>query len=124
MILISHDLSVLAETCDRVAIMYAGRVVEEAPAAALFPGPGRVGGPAHPYTQGLLRAFPNVHGERRLIEGMPGHPPDLADPPPGCRFAARCPVRIERCTTDDPALRPVVAGHAAACHLVGEEVPA
>ncbi|MGZ4149468.1 MAG: ABC transporter ATP-binding protein [Actinomycetota bacterium] len=123
MILISHDLSVLAETCDRIAIMYAGRLVEEANAAALFPGAGRTEGPQHPYTKGLLHAFPNIRGERRFVEGMPGYPPDLAEPPPGCRFAPRCPVAIERCTAEDPAIRPVGPDHVAACHLVGQEVP-
>ncbi len=125
MILISHDLSVLAETCDRVAIMYAGRLVEEGSVSTLFP-PKRAGavagdGPAHPYTKGLLNAFPNIRGERRFVDGMPGYPPDLATPPPGCRFHERCPVAIERCTTDDPALRAAGPEHAAACHLVGEE---
>jgi peptide/nickel transport system ATP-binding protein len=119
MILISHDLSVLAETCDRVAIMYAGRLVEEGPVASLFPPRGRPGGPAHPYTKGLLEAFPNIRGERRLVRGLPGSPPDLASPPPGCRFFERCPVRIERCATDDPALRPAGEDRIAACHLVG-----
>jgi peptide/nickel transport system ATP-binding protein len=126
MILISHDLSVLAETCDRVAIMYAGRLVEEGPVAALFRADAAGsdagdGGPAHPYTQGLLRAFPNIRGERRFVDGMPGYPPDLADPPAGCRFHERCPVRIERCATDDPALRAAGPSHVAACHLVREE---
>jgi peptide/nickel transport system ATP-binding protein len=122
MILISHDLSVLAETCDRVAIMYAGRLVEEGSVATLFPPAGTGGGPAHPYTKGLLNAFPNIRGERRFVDGMPGYPPDLAAPPPGCRFHERCPVAIERCATDDPLLRAAgAAGHIAACHLVGEE---
>jgi peptide/nickel transport system ATP-binding protein len=121
MILISHDLSVLAETCDRVAIMYAGLIAEEGPATALFPRAGAPGGAAHPYTQGLLRAFPNIHAERTFIDGMAGYPPDLASPPPGCRFHDRCPVRIERCLTESPALRPVGEGHIAACHLVGSE---
>jgi len=124
MLLISHDLSVLAETCDRIGIMYAGRLVEEATAGALFPGPGGGDGPQHPYTKGLVSAFPNVRGERRFVDGMPGYPPDLADPPPGCRFAPRCPVAIERCPVDDPAPRSVGVEHTAACHLVGEEVPA
>ncbi|MGH3626687.1 MAG: ABC transporter ATP-binding protein [Sciscionella sp.] len=121
MILISHDLSVLAETCDRVAIMYAGRLVEEGSVSTLFPRTGAEGGPAHPYTKGLLNAFPNIRGERRFVDGMPGYPPDLATPPPGCRFHERCPVAIERCVSDDPALRPAGPGHIAACHLVGEE---
>jgi peptide/nickel transport system ATP-binding protein len=123
MILISHDLSVLAETCDRVAIMYAGLLVEEANASALFPGAGRAEGPQHPYTKGLLHAFPNIHGERRFVEGMPGYPPDLASPPAGCRFQPRCPVAIERCLTEDPPIRPTGPDHVAACHLVGEGVP-
>jgi peptide/nickel transport system ATP-binding protein len=107
--------------------MYAGRMVEEGPVAALFPGEGAggsggaAGGPAHPYTQGLMAAFPNIRGERRFVDGMPGSPPDLAHPPSGCRFHERCPVRIERCATDDPALRSAGADHVAACHLVGVE---
>jgi peptide/nickel transport system ATP-binding protein len=121
MILISHDLSVLAETCDRVAIMYAGRLVEEGSVATLFPRKGAGAGPAHPYTQGLLHAFPNIRGERRFVDGMPGYPPDLATPPAGCRFHERCPVAIERCPYDDPAMRPAGPDHIAACHLVGEE---
>jgi peptide/nickel transport system ATP-binding protein len=122
MILISHDLSVLAETCDRVAIMYAGRLVEEGPTAALFPPRGSPGtGPAHPYTRGLLDAFPNIRAERRFVDGMPGYPPDLLAPPPGCRFHDRCPVRIDRCAVDDPPLRPAEPDHIAACHLVGNE---
>jgi peptide/nickel transport system ATP-binding protein len=120
MILISHDLSVLAETCDRIAIMYAGLVVEEGPSASLFPEAGQPGGPAHPYTQGLLHAFPDVRGERRFVDGMAGYPPDLMAPPPGCRFEPRCPVRIPRCKTESPLLRPVSGPHIAACHLVGE----
>ncbi|MEP7060021.1 MAG: ABC transporter ATP-binding protein [Actinomycetota bacterium] len=120
MILISHDLSVLAETCDRVAIMYAGKLVEEGPVRSLFPRAG-AGGPAHPYTQGLLNAFPNIRGERRFVDGMPGYPPDLASPPPGCRFHERCPVHIDRCLAEEPQLRPVATGQRAACHLVGEE---
>jgi len=121
MLLISHDLSVLAETCDRVGIMYAGRLVEEANARTLFPGENLGEGPQHPYTKGLLQAFPNVRGERRFVDGMPGYPPDLAAPPLGCRFEPRCPVAIDRCRTDDPAVRSVGVDHIAACHLVGEE---
>jgi peptide/nickel transport system ATP-binding protein len=119
MILISHDLSVLAETCDRVAIMYAGLIVEEGPATALFPAAGAPDGAAHPYTQGLLRAFPNILAERTLIDGMAGYPPDLSVPPQGCRFHDRCPVRIDRCLSEPPALRSVGRDHDAACHLVG-----
>jgi len=123
MILISHDLSVLAETCDRVAIMYAGKLVEEAPVGTLFPGShGEGRGPAHPYTRGLLDAFPNIRRERRFVDGMPGYPPDLASPPAGCRFHDRCPVRIDRCFTEEPPLDPAGADHLAACHLVGTDL--
>jgi len=123
MILISHDLSVLAETCDRISIMYAGLIVEEGPAASVFPVRGRPGGPAHPYTKGLLQAFPDVRGDRLFVDGMPGYPPDLAAPPPGCRFEPRCPVRIPRCNTEVPLLREAGERHIAACHLVGREAP-
>jgi len=121
MILISHDLSVIAETCDRVAIMYAGKIVEEGPAVALFGGPSSPGHPAHPYTQALIHSFPNIRHERTFVEGIPGYPPDLMSPPVGCRFHDRCPVRIERCLTESPKLRPVGPKQQAACHLVGEE---
>jgi peptide/nickel transport system ATP-binding protein len=121
MILISHDLSVIAETCDRVAIMYAGKIVEEGPAAALFGGPSGPGRPAHPYTQALIRAFPNIRHERTFVEGIPGYPPDLMSPPRGCRFYDRCPVHIERCSIESPELRPVGPNQRAACHLVGSE---
>ena len=121
MILISHDLSVIAETCDRVAIMYAGRIAEEAPAEALFGTADRRGRPAHPYTQALLEAFPNIHHERTFVEGIPGYPPDLAAPPPGCRFADRCPRVIDRCRRESPLLREVGHAHLAACHLAEED---
>ena len=117
MILISHDLSVIAETCDRVAIMYAGRIAEEAPAAVLFGTSGGPGHPAHPYTQALLGAFPNIHRRRTFVEGIPGYPPDLSTPPPGCRFAGRCPRTIDRCREKIPLLRELGEGHVAACHL-------
>ena len=112
MILISHDLSVIAETCDRVAIMYAGKVVEVGPVATVFTSP------AHPYTRALIAAFPNIHGPRELVAGIPGHPPQLVTPPAGCRFYDRCPVHIDVCRTVDPAMRPAGAGQSAACHLV------
>ena len=112
MILISHDLSVIAETCDRVAIMYAGKLVEQGPVGAVF------AAPAHPYTKALIGAFPNIQGERRLVSGIPGHPPQLTDPPPGCRFYDRCPVHIEVCLSVDPSMRAAGPGQSAACHLV------
>ena len=114
MILISHDLSVIAETCDRVAIMYAGKLVEQGPVARVF------ASPAHPYTKALIGAFPNIHGERRLVSGIAGHPPQLIGPPAGCRFYERCPVHLAVCLSVDPAMRPAGPGHDAACHLVPE----
>ena len=84
LILITHDLSVIAETCDRVMVMYAGRVAEEGPVRRVFTAP------RHPYTQKLLSSFPNIRADRRTLEVDPGQPPDLRNPPPGCRFAPRC----------------------------------
>ncbi len=113
---ITHDLSLLVEFSDRIAIMYAGRIVELAPAAQLFDRP------QHPYTAGLMRSFPPLAGEKIRLVGIPGSPPDLRNPPPGCRFHPRCP-RAEAipCAVDDPDLRILAAGrHAAACHFPGE----
>jgi len=110
LILITHDLSVIAETCDRVLIMYAGRVAEEGPVGEVFTSP------RHPYTQKLLAAFPNIHADRRSLDVIPGMPPDLRDPPPGCRFAPRCASAMEVCSTTVPP--EVTFGRVrVACHL-------
>jgi len=114
MILISHDLSVIAQTCDRVAIMYAGKVVECADALAIFERP------AHPYTQALVNAFPSVRSTRKLTL-IPGSPPDLTNPPTGCRFHPRCPMKSDLCTKAEPKWIRVGAGHYASCHLLHEE---
>jgi peptide/nickel transport system ATP-binding protein len=113
---ITHDLSLLVEISDRIAIMYAGRIVELATADELFANPG------HPYTAGLIASFPPLSGERVRLTGIPGSPPDLRNPPPGCRFHPRCPMmRPTPCTTDEPALRVVGAsGRRAACHFSEE----
>jgi len=111
LILITHDLSVIAETCDRVLIMYAGRVAEEGLVAEVF------GHPRHPYTQKLLGAIPNIHVERRVLETIPGSPPDLRYPPPGCRFAPRCPAAMDVCRTDVPPEVRLADGVRVACHL-------
>jgi len=110
LVLITHDLSVIAETCDRVMMMYAGRVAEEGPVSEVF------GRPRHPYTQKLLAAFPNIHADRRTLDVIPGSPPDLRDPPPGCRFAPRCSFAMDVCTEVVP---PEVTfdGVRVACHL-------
>jgi peptide/nickel transport system ATP-binding protein len=122
MILISHDLSVLAQTCDRVVVMYAGRIAEAGPAGNVFGEPGAGIGARHPYTRRLLRAYPNIHRERVFIDGIPGSPPDLSRRFVGCRFAPRCLETLPRCSEVDPALVDVGPGHVAACHLLQEVV--
>jgi len=111
LILITHDLSVLAETCDRVMIMYAGRVAEEGPVGRVY------GAPRHPYTQMLLAAFPDVRTGRRDLGTIPGMPPDLRTPPPGCRFHPRCPVAMEVCRTEVPPEVTFGDRVRVACHL-------
>ena len=116
---ITHDLSLLLEFADRIAIMYAGEIVESGPAERF------ASNPLHPYTQGLLKSFPPLRGPLTRLTGIPGSPPDLLDPPAGCRFNPRCPhCRPEepalylRQTTERPLLREIEAGHEVACHLV------
>ena len=109
LILISHDLGVLAETCDRIAVMYAGRIVEIGPVASVF------SSPQHPYTKRLLETLPVIGGNRGIAEPIPGGPPDPRDPPEGCSFHPRCPYATDRCLAD-PALREVSPGQSAACH--------
>jgi peptide/nickel transport system ATP-binding protein len=113
LILITHDLSVIAETCDRVMIMYAGRVAEEGTVQEVFTRP------RHPYTQKLLSAFPNIHADRRTLDTIPGSPPDLREPPPGCRFAPRCAFAMEICSEVVPP-ETVFGGVRVACHLYPE----
>jgi peptide/nickel transport system ATP-binding protein len=93
---ISHDLSLLAEIADSIAVMYAGRLVERASASAIFRAP------RHPYSLGLLSSFPALHGPRRAMEGIPGSPPDLRNMPPGCPFHPRCGYAFDRCRSDPP----------------------
>jgi oligopeptide/dipeptide ABC transporter ATP-binding protein len=111
MLLITHDLSVIAETCDRVLIMYAGKVAEEGPVRRVFTAP------RHPYTQKLLGAFPNIRADRRTLEVIHGQPPDLSNPPPGCRFAPRCPYAMPICTEVVPPEVRFDDGVRVACHL-------
>lgn len=96
MIVITHDVAVIAETCDRVVIMYAGEVAEEGPVEEIFDRP------YHPYTLGLKSAFPNIQQPEKDLVGIDGSPPDLTNPPSGCRFAARCPLATERCVEVSP----------------------
>jgi peptide/nickel transport system ATP-binding protein len=95
---ITHDLSLLIELADSIAVMYAGRLVERAPAASLFRAP------RHPYTRGLLNSFPSLHGEWRKMTGISGSPPDLRHVPSGCSFHPRCPHAFDRCSVDEPEL--------------------
>ena len=110
LILITHDLSVIAETCDRVMVMYAGRIAEEGPVDEVFHRP------RHPYTQKLMAAFPNIHADRRTLDVIPGEPPDLRQPPPGCRFSPRCPFVMPVCREVVPP-ETTFSGVRVACHL-------
>jgi peptide/nickel transport system ATP-binding protein len=109
LVLISHDLGVVADLCTRVGVMYAGRMVEQGPAARIF------AHPAHPYTQGLLAALPEMIGPRRRLEAIRGSVPNPADMPPGCAFAPRCDRADAACDVAAPALLRVIGAHEAAC---------
>ncbi len=128
---ITHDLSLLLELADRIAVMYAGRLLETGTASAIMREP------AHPYTRGLLHSFPSLHGPRRELVGIPGSPPDLRDPRPGCPFIPRCPYAIGSCADIDMSLLPVTktpgpglrspvltdtGSHLTACPIVTPEV--
>ena len=111
-ILISHDLSILGQTCDRIIIMYAGKIVEMGDVQALFREP------QHPYTKALLSAFPDIKSESRTLTGLPGRPPDLIDPPTGCRFNPRCPQVLDICKAKEPTMIEVMPKRYVACHQV------
>lgn len=113
---ITHDLSLLVEISDRIAIMYAAKLVETAPARELF------GAPRHPYTYRLMNAFPTISGPIKTLTGIPGSPPDLILPPTGCRFHPRCDVALAgKCEEVEPLLQKVGPDHFAACHLLDED---
>lgn len=112
MLLITHDLSIIAETCERVVIMYAGKIAEYADTLTVFKEP------QHPYTQGLIGAFPSIKAARRRMVSIPGSPPDLLDPPMGCRFHPRCQYAMAICRKDEPKCLEVDKGHYVACHLI------
>jgi peptide/nickel transport system ATP-binding protein len=107
--LISHDMGVIAEMADHVAVMYAGRIVEQAPVEQLFDAP------QHPYTIGLLGSIPRLDKTKERLASIEGSVPDPSDPPPGCSFGPRCPFAEAQCRAAAPALRDVVPGHAVAC---------
>ena len=111
--LITHDLSVLADICDKTAIMYAGKIVESSDITTIFKRP------AHPYTQLLIRSFPSLRGEMRELVTIPGAPPKLINPPSGCRFHLRCPYAKAICRKEEPQYMAIQEGHYVACHLLG-----
>ncbi|MEM2105381.1 MAG: ABC transporter ATP-binding protein [Candidatus Bathyarchaeia archaeon] len=112
MILITHDLSIIAETCEKTAIMYAGKIAEYADTVSVFKQP------LHPYTQGLIGAFPSIKSSRVRLTSIPGTPPDLLDPPKGCRFHPRCKYCMEICRVKEPEFLEIEKGHFVSCHLV------
>lgn len=114
---VTHDMSVHAHMTDRLGIMYAGRLVEEAPTAEIF------SEPLHPYTRHLIQSLPQI-GDATTRQGLSGSPPSLAAPPPGCRFHPRCPIAMERCRTQRPALTALRPGHRVACFAAAPDVPA
>jgi len=109
---ISHDLSLMLSLCDRVGVIYAGKLAELAPAQSL-----RRGG-QHPYTRGLTASFPSLRGPRRVLQGIGGTPPDMRAPPSGCRFHPRCPDAVDQCGQSVPSVTPLGHAHLAACHLL------
>ncbi|MCC6717986.1 MAG: ABC transporter ATP-binding protein [Acetobacteraceae bacterium] len=117
LVLISHDLGVVAEMCRRVCVMYAGRIVEQAPSDTLF------ADPRHPYTRGLLAALPDMVGPRRRLEAIAGGVPEPWNMPPGCAFAPRCASAIAACDAAIPVFHPVAPGHDAACIRLDAMVP-
>jgi oligopeptide/dipeptide ABC transporter ATP-binding protein len=115
MILVTHDLPVVAQVCGRAAVMYAGKVAESGPMETLFHDP------RHPYTRMLFQATPDLYGDDQ-VKSIPGAPPRLDRPVPGCPFQPRCDSAFSRCTDKEPVLRSVGDAHDAACHL--NDVPA
>jgi oligopeptide/dipeptide ABC transporter ATP-binding protein len=111
---ISHDLSILAQICDYLAVMYAGKIVENADISTIF------SEPAHPYTSALIAAFPSLKGKKRPLSILPGEPPNLANLPKGCAFHPRCPKALAICQEVEPEIIEISSGHYVACHLYGE----
>jgi peptide/nickel transport system ATP-binding protein len=111
LIMITHDLSVIADTCNKAAIMYAGKIVERADSVTIFKQP------EHPYTQGLIANFPSISGEMKPFEPISGSPPNLISPPSGCRFHPRCPYAMGICENKEPEIIELKRGHFVSCHL-------
>jgi len=107
---ISHDISVIARSCDRMGVMYAGQMVELGDTDEILDRP------LHPYTRGLMRSYPKLRGPKTKLEPIPGEPPNLMDPPPGCRFCPRCPDKGASCPTERPPWIQAKEGHWVLCH--------
>lgn len=117
MILITHDLSILSETCDKIAIMYAGKIMEMGTVSDIFEHP------AHPYTRKLLACFPNIDSDvREIPDGISGYPPNLIHPPQGCRFCPRCEEKQPVCSQNEPAYIQIGEQHFVSCHLRGGDM--
>jgi peptide/nickel transport system ATP-binding protein len=114
MIVISHDLSLLAEIADSIAVMYAGKIVEYGSSDIVYKNP------QHPYTLGLIDSIPRLSGEKTELKGIPGEPPDLINPPPGCRFHPRCPFAMDICRKEEPLIVELKHGHRVACWLIAK----
>ncbi len=115
MILITHDLGVVAGSCEKITVLYGGRIMEQAPVEPAF------ADPLHPYTWGLLQAIPRVDQEGEDLSAIPGSPPDMTNPPPGCPFAPRCTLRFDPCGRQFAPLEPCGPGRTRACHLPVED---
>lgn len=113
-IMITHDLSVVASACRKTLVLYSGQVMEFGTVEQV------IKQHLHPYTEGLIRSFPSLYGEKQALRGIPGSLPDLTDPPKGCVFAPRCPYATERCRQERPQVREYEPGHFAACHRCQE----
>jgi oligopeptide/dipeptide ABC transporter ATP-binding protein len=128
LLLITHDLGVVAQICQRVMVMYAGQIVEQAPVSTLFTAPNQGGSILHPYTLGLLRSTPDLEQRKGRLQPIPGAPPDLSRLPTGCPFHPRCAIAQEildersrqRCQSELPHLRECRPGHFSACHFADE----
>jgi len=108
---ISHNISIIAETCEKISVMYGGKILEDADTVSIFRNP------RHPYTIALLHSYPSIVGEVRKLASLPGVPPNLLNPPPGCRFAPRCPIARDTCRLEEPPRVEVKKGHYSRCHF-------
>jgi len=111
-IMITHDLSLITETCEKLVIMYAGNIAESGDIMTIHKEP------LHPYTQDLISSFPNIQAQKRRMTSIPGSPPDLLQPPPGCRFHPRCKYAMDICRKETPKLKEAAKNHYVACHMV------